>query len=689
MVVCKYFLQGNCKFGDSCKNEHPGASSGGFSNQNRYGPFSNSGANIGGSNNARRDSPWSINTTDIKNDLTAGKGRPQWILSTYGPGRQPPASLLEGNEYSFEELRVRFYELAKNGQQDQANQEASALWSKAQQAIIEVTNNVDKVASFMEDAEKKHPNRPDFCKIDGTRPLEQALQLAVSNADTLSVPVQQSGSGLSSQPSAFGKPSGAFGQPASSTFGKPSTGFRQPSFGQTSSPAFGQPSKSTTAFGQPSTSAFGKPATGFGQPAFGQSSAPALGQLSKPSASFGQPAQTSGFGSTGFGKPSALGANAAFGAPSTTSGFGQPAQPSAFGQPAKPSSGFGQPTTSTAFGVSSQSGPTFGKPALQASSSAFGQLSQATSAFGQPAQPGTTFGKPAQPASVFGQPAKPGLAFGQAAQPAAFGQPSQPSAFGQPAATRSAFGTTPAPAFGATSAPASGTSTSPAFGAASAPAFGASSAPAFGTTSSPAFGKPPVPAFGAPAAPSSPFGQPSTSQPGNGFGVKPGQTSTGFGQAAQPSPAPAFGAASSQAPVTSSAGSALPANTSGGPHPLTGKPSHPLHYTETLPTTNPTLNPSTRKLATYRGRRVDYVDDKMACYERPDGKGLEQIWFPQPGGGDDVQHLGKKPEDLLGETGKYTDTLIEQFRTLFDTGGFMNGLLPSVPPKREWVLYDF
>ena len=667
MVICKYFLQGNCKFGDSCKNEHPGARSGGFSSQNRFGPFSNSGASSGGSNNARRDSPWSINTTDIKTDLTAGRGLPKWILSTYGPGRQPPASLLEGNEYSFEELRVRFYELAKNGQQGQANQEATALWSKAQQAITDVTNNVDKVTSFMEDAEKKHPNRPDFCKIDGTRPLDEALQLAVSSADPPPKPVQQSGFDMSPQPSAFGKPSGAFGQPASSTFGKPSTGFGQPSFGQTSTPAFGHTSQPATAFGQPSTSTFGKPTTGFGQPAFGQTSAPAFGQAPQPSSSFGQPAQTSGLGSTGFGQPSALGAKPAFGAPSTSSGFGQPAQPSAFGQPAS----------------------TFGKPALPTSTSAFGQPSQATSAFGQPTQPSTAFGKPAQPASAFGQPAKSGLAFGQAAQPAAFGQPSQPSAFGQPAATGSAFGTASAPAFGATSAPALGTTSAPVFGTTSAPTFGTSTAPAFGTSTAPAFGTTSAPAFGAPAAPTSAFGQPSTSQPGNSFGVNPGQTPTGFGKTVQPSPAPAFGASSSQVPATSSTVSSLPANTSGGPHPLTGKPSHPLHYTETLPTTNPALSPSTRKLATYRGRRVEYIDDKMPCYQRPDGRGLEHIWFPGPGGGEDVQHLGKKPEDLLGEAGKYTDALVEQFKTLFDTGGFKDGLLPCVPPKREWVLYDF
>ena len=63
MVVCKYFLQGNCRFGgesqtqiskpanacaelvsDNCRNEHPSNTGGRFGSQNRFGALANSSA---------------------------------------------------------------------------------------------------------------------------------------------------------------------------------------------------------------------------------------------------------------------------------------------------------------------------------------------------------------------------------------------------------------------------------------------------------------------------------------------------------------------------------------------------------------------------------------------------------------------------------------------------------------------
>lgn len=175
----------------------------------------------------------------MKSDLTDGKNRPKWILSTYGPGKNPPASLFEGNEYSFEELRVRYYELAANGKQAQADQEAGGLWSKADSQMKDVINNADNVVKFMEEAEKKHPNRHDFCKADGTKKREEVAKEAELNASAGGAP--GFGTGAFGQTAtankAFGTPTPTFGQPAAPT------GFGAGGFGQPSKPtSFGQPS---------------------------------------------------------------------------------------------------------------------------------------------------------------------------------------------------------------------------------------------------------------------------------------------------------------------------------------------------------------------------------------------------------------------------------------------------------------
>ena len=584
---------------------------------------------------ASKNPQWGIATAEVRNDLTAGKGRPLWILSTYGPGRSPPASLFEGNEYSFEELRIRFYELNAAGKQEQANQEAGGLWSKAEQAMADVANNADKVINFMEEAEKKHPTRQDLCRMDGTRSRDQVIREAGSS------------NSLGSTTPAFGQTS--FGQPGStnSAFGRPATSFGQPTApGGFGTSGFGQPAQ-PSAFGQPSTSTFGKPSTGFGQPGLGQPSqpTPAFGQPSQPTPAFGQPAQPSGFG-----QPSALGAKSPFGVqptsspfgqqPQTTSSFGQPAQTStAFGQPSKPSSGFGQPS----------------QP------SGFGQISQPTPAFGQPSRPTPAFGQASQPSSGFGQSAQPAPGFGQTSQRSGFAQPSTaPPPFGQ-------------------------------------------------VTTSAGFGSPPAPSFGGPSAPTGVFGQPATPHPRNPFAQSP-STSTPFGQPSQlaltttpfgkppttsaPNENP-FAKPPSSAPngFSASAPTALPPNTnsSAKPHPLTNKPPRPLHYTQTIPGNAPTVtNPQTKKLQTYRGRQVKYINEKP-CYQRPDGNDWEQVWFPQDAATPEVVALGKEDKviDLVADQDRYTDEVREQFAYLFEMGTFQDGKMPVVPPLREWCVYDF
>jgi len=612
----------------------------------------------------------------VRNDLTAGKGRPFWIFSTYGPIKGLPASLLDGNEYSSEELRVRFYELKAAGNEEQANQEAVNLWTKAEQAMADVANNAEKIVEFMEAAEKKHPNHFDLLEMDGKKTRDQVTKGAESGSSFGS-----SGSAGFGQPGGFGQSSGTgsafgqstslFGQPSSSSsgFGQPTqpSAFGQGAFGKPSTPAFGQPSSAfgQPAFGQPSQSnaTFGKTpiaSSGFGVPSFGQPAAssgfgaPTFGRPAVSSGfgapSFGQPAASSSFGTSTFGQPSALAGSSAFGTRPASGGFGQTSQPtSSFGQSAP----FGQPSNRP---------PAFGQP-----STAFSQQSLPGSGFGfggQPAPSASGFGQTSEPTSTFGQPSQPTSGFGQPSQPSVFGQPSQPSSFGQPVA-------------------------------------------GFGQLSNSSQ------AFSTPSAPSGGFGRPTSPEQNNPFGTKSTTATSGFGQPSQAvatNAATPFGQLTSTATtisnaferrlststnVGSSVGTAgLPGpspNTSTTPHPLTDKPPAVVHYTQTIPSSaSPTGDPITKNLTSFKGRRVQYIND-VPCYERPDRRGWERIWYADRSASQDILHLNKenKVADLVAEDSKYTEDVLEGFRYLFENGRFMLGKVPLEPPKREWCIYDF
>ncbi|RSL64362.1 hypothetical protein CEP53_004101 [Fusarium sp. AF-6] len=474
MTVCRFFQQGNCKFGNNCRNEHPNPNNNRNQTSNRFGA-------LGGGTNSIADK-YSITVDAIERDLT--NETPQWILSAYAPGRDAPGQLFGGypREQSFEELRLHYVMGKASGNEQQALNQAQELWTNAQQQMQNAVRNAQEAVQFIVSAENNHPNRQDICKertegapfgefIVGKRP-KSMLDVFTGQPHNQSSLATSSpfGGGASAGQSAFGQPSALGAKP--SPFGAPS--FGQPSQPNTQGSAFGQPSQpgqGGSAFGQPSQ-------LGQGGSAFGQASqtAPAFGQPSQPASAFGQASQpTSAFGQT-----SALGAKPSpFGAPS----FGQPSQPSAqgsaFGQASqlgqKPNP-FGAPTNTnnnaSPFGSAGNNNNAPAANPFGAPSSGFAN-NQNSSPFGstnnnQPANSGfSSFGKPSQGALPFGQQqnapaASSGFAsanqapaqnannpFGQPSQPQPngfashnnqqasnpFGQPSQPNPFGQPSAT--------------------------------------------------------------------------------------------------------------------------------------------------------------------------------------------------------------------------------------------------------------
>ncbi|KAF5601511.1 nucleoporin NUP42 [Fusarium pseudocircinatum] len=551
MTLCKFFQQGNCKFGNSCRFEH-------VNPNNRNQPSNRFGALGGGSSQNPADK-YNITIDTIEKDLT--NEVPQWILSAYAPGRDAPGQLFGGypREQSFEELRLHFMMGKASGNEQQALNEAQELYAQAQQQMQTALRDVKGAIQFI-----GTQGAPFGEFLVGKRPKSTI-------ADTGAQPTPFGSNNNASSPFGGGASAGgsAFGQP--STLGAKPSAFGAPSFGQPSQPAQGGGS----VFGQPSqTSAFGQPS-----------------QLGQPASAFGKPAQTSTFGQpsqpgSAFGQPSALGAKPnPFGTPA----FGQPSQPntqgSVFGQPSQPNtqgSAFGQPSQinaqGSAFGQASQLGQKpspFGAPSgTNNSSSPFGAVANNNSApaanpFGAPGGSATT----SQPANPFGSnsnnqnnaPANP------------FGQPSQPaqgsSPFGQPSNAAAPATATP---FGASNAISNQTTNSP-FGQ---PSQTQSNGFASQNNQTPA---------------SNPFGQAAQQKPANPFG----QPSNAAPAAANP-----FATTQAQPPPAAAAASA----TSTGPYPPNSSRQHP-------PIESYSSKGMDGRLSMFKGKSVIYKDGKPGIRE--------------------------------------------------------------------------
>ncbi|OCK80667.1 hypothetical protein K432DRAFT_442969 [Lepidopterella palustris CBS 459.81] len=456
MVVCKYFRDGNCRFGDRCKFEHiPSSAPSG----NRFAPLQNdrnqpSRSDFGARGGTQKQWPYSLDPKTVKDDLTTD--RPVWPLSAYGPGRDAPRQLIEGAlEVSPEEMRLQFYHAKAAGQEAQAVQMEGQLARQAQHQIDNALNNLDGACQYIADGANVHPNRIDFAKLTGpttgifsidnrSRPNFDPWAQTGINGSQPQNPFSTHPSGKSSEPA--GWPNSTFGKTPVNSHGFGQPGFSQPSFGRPAAPAaFGQPSglSSNAGFGKPSmpgqTSAFGQPSVPGQASSFGQPSGP--GQTSvwgKPSTpgqtpGFGQPSmpgQASGFGKPAFGQPSIPSGASPFGQLQPTGG--QTPNSGPFPGNNQPTSTFGQPSTfgTPSGGFSQQSNPSpFNQPSTGISTNPFNQPASALPTAG-------LFSRSTGPPStgIFGQPST------AAPAPNAFNQPSiSPSSgvFGQPSTTAS------------------------------------------------------------------------------------------------------------------------------------------------------------------------------------------------------------------------------------------------------------
>lgn len=196
----------------------------------------------------------------------------------------------------------------------------------------------------------------------------------------------------------------------------------------------------------------------------------------------------------------------------------------------------------------------------------------------------------------------------------------------------------------------------------------------------------PINPFGQAASPlpPNPFGQPPSignSAPNPGAFEKPTlqQPVNTFGQPTTAKPNPFASAEINQQPTVSGqlagpAKSLTQLNPQAG---QTGSLSKPAYKGSSIPVN--AKRDSQGKLMTWKGKSVQYIEND-ACYRDTDGS-WKKIWFPD--GPPVFTKALELPDDAYDETTK------ENYQYMKEHGTFKDGLMPELPPKREWCNWNF
>ncbi|XP_053215720.1 nucleoporin NUP42 [Podarcis raffonei] len=372
--VCHYFLQGHCRFGDNCWNEHPrqhagraNAGSGrrvawsghnqrysnpvqtssfskstswhnrdsGFS-QNRYAAL-NSNENVGNSGIVdEEDKLLEIITKDMESWESSG----QWMFSTYSPMKEKP-NISGFPDFLPEELRLEYYNSRANNNVQNYINSVQQLASQWRSRLLELKNiNASTKAALISEFKNTASQPPPAFGFGGQQASafgSSAFPVDNKSAQAFSFkPASELGSISSGSTPAFGSLTSSQGT-ASSTTAPHAVSFGDQPASSASSFSFKMATTTPGGFGASGFSGFGKPfpasspetapASVFGtaaitpalNPGFGKSF-PASSSDSTSASVFGTAAASASLnsGNTLFGQPASLfGGNATL-PPSTT-----------------------------------------------------------------------------------------------------------------------------------------------------------------------------------------------------------------------------------------------------------------------------------------------------------------------------------------------------------------------------------
>jgi len=90
------------------------------------------------------------------------------------------------------------------------------------------------------------------------------------------------------------------------------------------------------------------------------------------------------------------------------------------------------------------------------------------------------------------------------------------------------------------------------------------------------------------------------------------------------------------------------------------------------------LTPDGKRLAMFKGRRVVYRKDDPGFEDR--GRPWQRIWCPS---GFPFR------ADTEMDASLYNENVEAAYKYLRQNGSFQGGVMPLIPPKREWCRFDF
>ncbi|XP_034952244.1 nucleoporin NUP42-like [Chelonus insularis] len=326
MVVCKYYQQGACKFGQYCRFDHVNS----FGAQSAK-PYGESKSIVLG----------------VAEEILAAERGGQWLLSCFGPFKEQPC--IPGMEdISPEEVRWEMYQAQKNNTVDQTKLQFQQLCEEAKVKREALKNPTHETAALLEKLQKGNRDG-----TFGTKSTFSMSSSALSNNTTSNNPFSSKPFGTSNT---FGV--GNFNSPTTNTsmsiFGRSATNNStvfggKPAFGGTA--VFGGQSPGTSIFGDASkqtTSIFG-----------GGQNMPTFGSAAKSSSfsSFSSPSNTQSIFSQS--------TNVFSNTQSTTSTFGSNTTTST-----SPFSNQTSQTNPPPFGITNQN--VFGNSPVQQTNSIFG-----------------------------------------------------------------------------------------------------------------------------------------------------------------------------------------------------------------------------------------------------------------------------------------------------------------------------
>nr|CAG8531074.1 8010_t:CDS:2 [Entrophospora candida] len=149
MVVCKYFIEGRCRFGNSCQYEHsgqPSSSSSSFSSTHHQQQSRSTGQN-----NIYSRLGFCKAEANLRKDLI--EERPIYRYSVFAPMKDEP-NMIEGTDFSPEELRLEYYNInntyGNDAQYVRAQQGVRDLEERMQSKIDSILKDVSGVGGFQQ-----------------------------------------------------------------------------------------------------------------------------------------------------------------------------------------------------------------------------------------------------------------------------------------------------------------------------------------------------------------------------------------------------------------------------------------------------------------------------------------------------------------------------------------------------------